>query len=110
MSDIDWINDNGTNSQVLSHPDIKGWVAIKNDGSQHVASDKTAETLGDILIYFNEITSLVGSAFALGNPDEIHIVCEELTAVCLPGKKETVGVIFDPDTRPNEFLAKFSPL
>lgn len=106
---IEWINKNESMENVLSHPDIKGWVAIRNDGSQHVASDDSAETLGDVLIYFNEIAELVGSTFNLEKPDEIHMVCDDLTAVCLPGSKETVGIIFDKNTRPNEFLAKFSP-
>ncbi len=107
--EIEWINKNESMENVLSHPDIKGWVAIRNDGSQHVASDDHAEQLGDILIYFNEIAELVGSTFGLKKPDEIHMVCDDLTAVCLPGTKETVGILFDKNTRPNEFLAKFSP-
>ncbi len=107
MSDVRLVNKNETKNQVLSHPDIKGWVAIRNDETQYVASDKNAEQLGDVLIYFNEISGLIGETFGLDKVDEIHIVCEELTAVCLPGVKETVGVIFDKDTRPNQFLAKY---
>jgi len=107
MTDIQWINKNETKSQVLSHPDIKGWVAIRNDGTQNVASDDKAEQLGDVLIYFNQVSELIGGTFGLDKIDEIHIVCDELTAVCMPGIKETVGVIFDKDTKPNQFLAKY---
>ncbi|MFK8067607.1 MAG: hypothetical protein AB8D52_05125 [Gammaproteobacteria bacterium] len=92
---------------VLDHPDIKGWVAIRNDETQSVSSDPAAEKLGEVLIYFNEISGLIGETFGLERPDEIHIVCDELTAVCLPGVKETVGIIFDQDTKPDQFLAKY---
>lgn len=94
-------------NQVLSHPDIKGWVAIRNDETQSVSSDPAAEKLGEVLIYFSEISGLIGETFGLGSPDEIHIVCDELTAVCLPGSHETVGILFDKDTKPNQFLAKY---
>ncbi len=108
------IDDKSTNkpsktseSLILDHPEIKGWVAIRNDETQSVASDPAAEKLGEVLIYFSEMSSLIGESFGLEKPDEIHIVCDELTAVCLPGAKETVGIIFDQDTKPNQFLAKY---
>lgn len=104
---IQWINKNKPEGQVLSHPDIKGWVVISNDGSQNAASDKFAEQLGDVLIYFNEVSDQIGETFGLDKIDEIHIVCEEHTAICMTGRHETIGVIFDKDTRPNQFLAKY---
>ena len=107
MTDDKLINDE-TNNQVLSHPDIKGWVAIRNDGTQNVASDKNAEELGNVLIYFCDVSGMIGETFGLGRADEVHIVCDQSTTVCLPGDKETVGVIFDKDTSPNQFLAKYN--
>ncbi len=107
MSKVQNINKNETKSQLLSHPAIQGWVAIRNDGTQNVASDEIAERFGEVLIYFNQITELIGETFGLEKLDEIHIVCDELTAVCMPGRKETVGILFDKDTNPNEFLAKY---
>jgi len=107
MTDVQWINKHETKNQVLSHPDIKGWVAIRNDGTQNIASDETAEQLGDVLIYLNQVTEMIGESFSLDKVDEIHIVCDEFTAVCMPGKMESVGVLFDKNTKPNQFLAKY---
>ncbi len=108
MTDVLWSNKHEIQDQILSHPEIIGWVAIRNDETQSVASDNNAKELGDVLIYFCDVSELIGETFGLGRVDEIHIVCDEATAVCLPGDKETVGVIFDKNTRPNQFLAKYN--
>lgn len=95
------------NIHALSQPDIKGWVAIRNDGAQTTASDETAEKLGKALLKLNTVTQKVATTFGLDKLEEIHIVCDEVTAVCMTGNQETIGVLFDKNTKPNEFLAKY---
>lgn len=99
---------NVSDEQSLAHPDIKAWVTIPHDGTEITASDERGDKLADTLSKLNNISQDIANNFGISStPDEIHIVCDNITAVCMTGKLETVGVLFDKNTKPNEFLAKY---
>ncbi len=95
------------NDHPLTHPNIKAWVTIRHDGTEVAASDERGEKLANTLHKLKTINQDIATSFGLDTPDEIHIVCDNITAVCMTGKQETIGVLFDKKTKPNEFLAKY---
>lgn len=108
MDDIEWVKKSTKKFRFID-PDLKGWVTIGEDGAKQASSDKKSGQLADVLIKFNKVAQEIGETFGQSKIEEIHIVCEDLTAICLPGKKETFAAIFDKETRPNEFLARYQP-
>lgn len=109
MADGNLNNHELSDDQTLAHPNIKAWVTIRHDGTDTTASDERGDKLAATLEKLNSISQDIANNFGIDDtPDEIHIVCDNITAVCLHGKQETVGVLFDKKTKPNEFLAKYT--
>lgn len=114
MAEIEWLikktsNDHKDQPDSTQPGRLKGWVTISDDGKTQASSDRKSGHLADVLIHFKEVAQRIGETFGQDKVEEIHIVCEDLTAVCLCGEKETFAAIFDKEIRPNEFLAKYQP-
>lgn len=83
---------------------VIGCVACDASGLVKECYGDEAELLGSVLGYFQQLTDLIGEALGLDPLEEAHVMGKSVTAVCLPGAEDNVGVVFQSRARVAETI------
>lgn len=78
--------------------------SVSSDLLEHTGSE--AEAFGNVLIYFQQMASLVGESFGLEDLQEAAIQGKTINALCLPMGEQTFGVIMNARSKASEVVTQ----
>ncbi len=91
--------------QIMQSPNVLGFVQCSDAGDVIVQEGNEVDVLANVLVYFQQVASLIGDSFGLEDFQEAQIQGKSLTVICLPHKGGAVGVILNSRARVNETVA-----
>lgn len=91
--------------QIMQSPNVLGFVQCSDAGDVIVQEGNEVDVLANVLVYFQQVATLIGDSFGLEDFQEAQIQGKSLTVICLPHKGGAVGVILNSRARVNETVA-----
>jgi len=88
--------------QIMQAPNVIGYVQCSESGDILVQEGNEVDVLANVLVYFQQVATLIGESFGLEDFQEAQIQGKSLTVVCLPHAGGSVGVILNSRARLNE--------
>ncbi len=91
--------------QIMQSPNVLGYVQCSDAGDVIVQEGNEVDVLANVLVYFQQVATLIGDSFGLEDFQEAQIQGKSLTVICVPHKGGAVGVILNSRARVNETVA-----
>ena len=87
--------------QIMQSPNVLGFVQCPDAGDVIVQEGNEVEVLANVLVYFQQVSTLIGDSFGLEDFQEAQIQGKSLTVICFPHKGGAGGVILNSRARVN---------
>ncbi len=91
--------------QIMQAPNVLGYVQCSESGDVIVQEGNEVDVLANVLVYFQQVASLIGESFGLEDFQEAQIQGRSLTVICVPHQGGAVGVILNSRARINETVS-----
>jgi len=89
-------------NRILNTPGVVGFVQLSETGEVLEQQGQEAEALANVLMYFQQMASLIGTSFGLEDFSEAQIQGNSFTVLTLPYQSGAVGVVLNSRTRLSE--------
>lgn len=97
------------NSSSSEFPGLLSLVEVNRSSNILQAEGDDAETLAGVLVYFNQMTDLIGESLGLDGIVEGRMIGRSMTAVCLPTPDSIRGALFENRANIDAVLPKLLP-
>jgi hypothetical protein len=91
--------------QVMQAPNVIGYVLCSDSGDIVEQEGNEVAVLATVLVYFQQVSGLIGESFGLEDFQEAQIQSKSLTVLCVPHQGGAFGVILSSRLKINEVIA-----
>jgi hypothetical protein len=70
--------------QIMQSPNVLGFAHCSDAGDVILQEGNEVDVLANVLVCFQQVATLIGAFFGLGNFQEAQIQGKSLTVICLP--------------------------
>lgn len=96
---------NSAVQQIMQAPNVLGYVHCSESGDIIVQEGNEVDVLANVLIYFNQMATLIGESFGLEGFHEAQIQSKSLIVLCMPHQGGAIGVIVNARARVSDVAA-----
>lgn len=99
-----------TIEELAATPNVMGVVRASASGDLLEHTGNEAEVFGNVLVYFQQMASLIGESFGLEDLHEADIQSKSVSAVCLPFGDHTIGALLNARAKSSDAVAQLRAL
>lgn len=81
--------------QIIQAPNVLGYVHCSAAGDVLVQEGNEVDVLANVLIYFQQVATLIGDSFGLEDFCEAQVYGKSLIVICMPCQNGAIGAILN---------------